>query len=52
MKGRRGRSGQAALEYVLVFVALIAVVWALGYFVSAARKGAKQTAKLVTSDYP
>jgi Flp pilus assembly protein TadG len=52
MKGRRDRSGQAAVEYVLVFVALIAVVWALGYFVSAARKGAKQTAELVTSDYP
>ena len=52
MKGRRGRSGQAALEYVLVFVALIVVVWALGYFVSASRKSAKQTAKLVTSDYP
>jgi Flp pilus assembly protein TadG len=52
MKGRSDRSGQAAVEYVLVFVALIAVVWALGYFVSAARKGAKQTAELVTSDYP
>ena len=52
MKGRRDRAGQAAVEYVLVFVALIAVVWALGYFVSAARKGAKQTAELVTSDYP
>ena len=33
------------LEYVLVFVALIAVVWALSYFVSAARKNAKQTAE-------
>ena len=52
MGGRKGRSGQAMLEYVLVFVALIAVVWALGYFVSATRKSAKQTAELVTSDYP
>ena len=52
MKGRRDRSGQAAVEYVLVFVALIAVVWALGYFVSAARRGAQQTAEMVTSDYP
>ena len=52
MGGRRGRSGQAALEYVLVFTALIVVVWALGRFVFAARKSAKQTADLVTSDYP
>jgi Flp pilus assembly protein TadG len=52
MPGRRDRSGQAALEYVLVFVALIAVVWALGYFVSAARRSARQTAEMVTSDYP
>ena len=52
MSGRRDRSGQAALEYVLVFVALIAVVWALGLFVSAARRGAQQTAEMVTSDYP
>ena len=52
MVGRRGRSGQAALEYVLVFAVLIAVVWALEHFVAAARKSAKQTAELVTSDYP
>ncbi len=52
MSGRRDKSGQAALEYILVFVALIAVVWALGYFVSAARRGARQTAEMVTSDYP
>lgn len=52
MEGRNGRSGQAALEYVLVFAALIAIVWALGHFVSAAREGARHTAELVTSDYP
>lgn len=52
MNRRRDRSGQAMLEYVLVFAALIAVVWALGYFVDATRNSAKQTAKLVTSDYP
>ena len=52
MSGRMGRSGQAALEYILVFTALIGLVVALGYFVDAARKGAKQTAELVTSDYP
>jgi len=52
MRGLRVRSGQAALEYILVFAALIGLVVALEYFVSAARKGAKQTAELVTSDYP
>ena len=52
MSGRRDRSGQAALEYILVFVALIAVVWALEHFVSAARRSARQTAEMVTSDYP
>ena len=35
-----------------VFTALIVVVLALGRFVFAARKSAKQTAELVTSDYP
>lgn len=52
MPGRRDRSGQVALEFVLVFTALIAIVWALGYFISAARRNARQTAELVTSDYP
>ena len=52
LSGPKARSGQAALEYILVFVALIAVVRALEYFVSAARRGAQQTAEMVTSDYP
>ncbi len=52
LSGLKSRSGQATLEYILVFVALIAVVWALEYFVSAARRSARQTAELVTSDYP
>lgn len=52
MGGHRGKSGQAALEYILVFVALMAVVGALGYFVRAARQESQRTAKLVTSDYP
>ena len=49
---RMDKAGQAALEYILVFVALIGIVWALGYFVEAAHKNAKQTAELVTSEYP
>ena len=52
MSGRRGRSGQAMLEYVLVFAALIVVVFALTCFVRAARAESKRTAELVTSDYP
>ena len=52
MKGRRDRSGQAAVEYVLVFVALIAVVLVLWHFVSVVRRSARQTVELVTSDYP
>ena len=52
LSGPKARSGQAALEYILVFVALIAVVWALEYFVSVVRRSAQQTAELVTSDYP
>ena len=52
LSGPKSRSGQAALEYILVFVALIAVVWALEYFVSVVRRSAQQTAELVTSDYP
>jgi uncharacterized protein (UPF0333 family) len=52
LSGLKDRSGQATLEYILVFVALIAVVWALEYFVSATHRSAQQTAELVTSDYP
>ena len=52
MRRRTGKAGQAMLEYVLVFVALIGVVWALTYFVTAARRESQRTAELVTSDYP
>jgi len=48
----RGRSGQAALEYVLALCALLVVVAAMGYFVEAARKSAVRTQALVSSDYP
>ena len=52
LSGLKNRSGQAVLEYILVFWALIVVVGALEYFVSAARRSAQKTAELVTSDYP
>ncbi len=49
---RARKSGQAMLEYVLVFAALMAVTWALATFAVAAQKEARRTAELVTSDYP
>ena len=52
MKTRNRRSGQTALEYILVFVALIAVVAALMAFCEASRRTARQTAELVTCDSP
>jgi hypothetical protein len=53
LSGLKDRSGQATLEYILVFVALIVVFWGLkDFFVPAVRRSAQQTAELVTSDYP
>ena len=49
---RKRKSGQVLLEYVLAFIALAAVVAALITFAAAARREARQTAELVTSDYP
>ena len=46
------RSGQAMLEYVLALCALLAVVGAMWYLVSAARGSVVRTESLVSSDYP
>lgn len=46
------KAGQAALEYLLAFMALLAIVIALWQFVKATRRAARQTTELVTSDYP
>jgi len=48
----RSRRGQAALEYILVFVAILAVVSALGFLVRAARSSSERTATLVAAEYP
>lgn len=48
----RARSGQAALEYVLAFAALLVVVTAIGFVLRAAGKSAERTERLVQSDYP
>ena len=52
MKGLGRRNGQAALEYILVFVALLGLYFAARWFASAARRTAVQTAEIVTSDSP
>ena len=48
----RGRKGQAAVEYVLALCALLAVVGAMWYLVSATKKSVVRTESLVSSDYP
>ncbi len=46
------RRGQAMLEYVLTFAALLIVVGAMGWVVVAAQRASERTANLVSSDYP
>ena len=48
----RARRGQAMLEYVLAFVALLVAVFALYALVRAAWRYADRTENLVTSDCP
>ena len=48
----RARRGQAALEYVLAFAALLIAVCALYAFVQAIWRYADRTEDLVTSDCP
>ncbi len=46
------RGGQAMLEYILVFIALIGLVWAVMRFAVVAKTAAVETAEQVSSDYP
>jgi hypothetical protein len=48
----RSRSGQTMVEYVLALCALLAVIGAMWYLVSAARESVYRTEDLVGSDYP
>ena len=48
----KSRSGQAALEYVIVFVAMLAVVSILALFLYAVRQQSNRTLDLVASEYP
>ena len=49
---RGGRSGQVMLEYLVVFVALLAVVSVMALCLYAVRQQADRTLVLVGSDYP
>ena len=46
------RKGQTALEYVLAFLSLLIIVFALFWLVQATWKYADRTENLVTSDCP
>ena len=50
--GKKGRSGQAAIEYVLALATLLVVVSIMGYFVTAAHKSAHRSEALVSQDCP
>ena len=52
MARRTDRSGQTAVEYIIVFAVLLAVVFALECFVRAAKHSAARTTTLVTCEYP
>jgi len=46
------RPGQAMLEYVLMLLAMLVAIAAMGAVVAAACKNADRTNALVRSDYP
>lgn len=48
----RFRSGQAMLEYVLAFAALLVVFGVMGGVIVAAERHASRTTGLVRADYP
>ena len=50
--GKRGRRGQAVVEYVLALATLLVVVSVMGYFVTAAHKSAHRAETLVSQDCP
>jgi hypothetical protein len=47
-----GRSGQATLEYVIVFVVMLGVVSVLALFLYAVRQQSNRALDLVASEYP
>ena len=51
-KTETGRSGQAMIEYVIVFVAMLGVVAVLALFLYAVRLQSNRALDLVASEYP
>ena len=49
---RRSRSGQAMVEYLIVFVVMLMVVTVLSIFLYAVRQQSNRTLDLVASEYP
>lgn len=49
---RARRRGQAMIEYIIVFIALLATVVALSVFLYSLRQQSNRTLDLVASDYP
>ena len=50
--GSERRSGQAMLEYVMVFVALLGLVAVLSLFLYAVKTQSNRTMDLIASEYP
>jgi hypothetical protein len=48
----RSRRGQAMIEYIIVFVALLVTMISLAVFLYAMRQQSNRTLDLVASDYP
>lgn len=49
---KKGRSGQAMVEYVIVLVVLSALISVTALLLYAARSQSQRTAELVSSEYP
>ena len=52
MSAQKGKAGQALVEYVIVFVALLGVIYALMHFIDAAKASSTRTTTFVTCEYP
>jgi len=46
------KKGQTSLEYILVFLALLAIASALVFLVRAASRSSRRTTALISSEYP
>ena len=52
MSSHTRKAGQALVEYVIVFVALLGVITALMFFIDAAKASSTRTTTFVTCEYP